>query len=351
MGTEFMVDEEPSHYNYKIENGIDMRPHLLTLYGCTNVVIRDVTFCNAAYWCLHPVGCQDVLIQGIRILNNLKVRNCDGIDPDHSRNVRISDCYIESADDCICLKTRREFDEYGPTENVTVTGCTLISTSCAIKLGSENTQGIRNAVFNSIVITRTNRAIGIQNRDEGAIENIIFSNIVADCRLFHDVWWGKSEPIYITAFNRHETESHRFPPDGVRRSAGPVRDIQFNHIQCRSENGIYVSGSTDTRPSRLQFNHVRIEIDKKTDYPGGVHDRRPCDVEGIIESGTSGFHFDSCDDILLTNCCVSWGSRTPDYYKHALFAENTTELVNHEFRGAAAGEGIEAQVILSGKNG
>ena len=78
QGTEFMVDEEPTHYNYKLEDGIDNRPHLLTLIGCRQVTIRDVTFANAAYWCIHPAGCQDVLIHGVRVLNSLKVRNCDG---------------------------------------------------------------------------------------------------------------------------------------------------------------------------------------------------------------------------------------------------------------------------------
>ena len=105
-GTEFMDSEEPTHY--KFVNGIDRRPHLLTLIGCNNVTICEVTFANAAYWCVHPAGCQDVLIQGVRILPSLKVRNCDGIDIDHCRNVRISNCYIESADDCICIKNRRD---------------------------------------------------------------------------------------------------------------------------------------------------------------------------------------------------------------------------------------------------
>src|SRR5512147_109407 len=121
-GTQFMENEEPTHYNYKFVNGIDRRPHLLTLIGCRNITLRDVTFANAAYWCVHPAGCEDVLIQGVRILNSLKVRNCDGIDIDHSRNVRISDCYIESADDSICIKNRRDYAEYGPCENITITG-------------------------------------------------------------------------------------------------------------------------------------------------------------------------------------------------------------------------------------
>ena len=86
-------------------------------------------------------------ISGITLLNNLKVRNSDGIDVNHSKNVRISHSYIESGDDCICLKNRRAFEEFDAGENITVTNCTTTSRSCAIKIGSENMDTIRQVVF------------------------------------------------------------------------------------------------------------------------------------------------------------------------------------------------------------
>lgn len=53
-GRAFMLNEEPTHYNFKFKNGVDKRPHLLTLIGCKHITIRDVTFEDAAYWCVHP---------------------------------------------------------------------------------------------------------------------------------------------------------------------------------------------------------------------------------------------------------------------------------------------------------
>ena len=318
QGTEFMVDEEKTHYNYKIEDNVDMRPHLLTLVGCHNITIRDVTFRNAAYWCLHPVGCEDVLITGVRILNSLKVRNCDGIDPDHCRNVRISDCYIESADDCICPKTRREYAEYGPTENVTVTGCTLVSTSCAIKLGSENVSGIRNVVFSSIIISASNRALGIQNRDEGVIENIQFNNIIIETRLFADVWWGKAEPISITAFKRPKDALIRFAHGETEGRIGPVRNIGFHNIMADSENGVYLCGCPDSRPENIFFDNVNLKISRKTNYAGGLYDRRPCDAQGIVNEKTSGFFIQEADDIRIRDCRVVWGDNQSHDFGEAL---------------------------------
>ena len=49
-----------------------------------------------------------MLIDGIRLLHNLQMANSDGIDPDHCKNVRISNCHIECGDDAIVLKNSGE---------------------------------------------------------------------------------------------------------------------------------------------------------------------------------------------------------------------------------------------------
>ncbi len=87
----FMGAELDDSYELKPVTTFDPRPHVLTLFACNNVRITDVTIANSAYWTVHLVGCHDVTISGISLLNNLKVRNGDGIDIDHSHKVRISD--------------------------------------------------------------------------------------------------------------------------------------------------------------------------------------------------------------------------------------------------------------------
>ena len=133
-GVAFMGKELEDSYELKPVTDFDPRPHVLTLEAVDRLVIRDVTICNSPYWTVHLIGCKDAVIDGVSIRNNLKIRNGDGIDVDHSRHVRIANCYIESGDDCICLKNRREFEEYGSCEDVVVTNCTMVSRSCAIKI-------------------------------------------------------------------------------------------------------------------------------------------------------------------------------------------------------------------------
>ncbi|HNW49678.1 MAG TPA: glycosyl hydrolase family 28 protein [Prolixibacteraceae bacterium] len=338
-GPAFMGPEEKAAYILKEFDTFDRRPHLFTPINFRNLIIRDVTFNDSAYWNLHLVGCNDVTIHGVKILNNLKIRNSDGIDPDHCKNVRISDCYIESGDDCICPKTRREYEEYGPTENITVTNCILKSTSCSIKLGSENMDAIRNVVISNCIIRSSNRAIGIQNRDEGVVENIIFENIIIEGRLFDNVWWGKAEPIYVTAYKRQPGNARdanwRFAKGQTSGQVGEVKNILFSNILAQSENGVYVGGEPG-KISNIRFRNVDIKIDKTTSYQGGLYDLRPSDTVGILQAETTGFYFDEAKAISLNDCKVRWGKNLQPYFGPALFASRINGLEISGFNGESA---------------
>ena len=315
-GVSFMGKELEDSYELKPVTDFDPRPHVLTLINIEKTVIRDVIICNSAYWTVHLIGCNDVSIDGISILNNLKIRNGDGIDVDHSKNVRIANCHIESGDDCICLKNRREFEEYGSCEDIVVTNCTMVSRSCAIKIGSENMDKINNVLFNNCIIKNSNRGIGIQNRDEGTVTNVIFSNMIVDCMFFSDVWWGKAEPIYVTSYPRavgnHKDAGWRFPKGATEGRCGEVSRIYFTNIKCTSENGIFVGGDTQDKVNHIYFEDVDLLLQKRTAYEGGIYDKRPCVGEGFIHDKTYGFYIDTASDILIDDCTVTWGDIRPD---------------------------------------
>lgn len=339
-GISFMGAELEDSYELKPFNVVDPRPHILTIIGGKNIRIHDLTIQNSAYWTVHLIGCNDVVIDNITLLNSLKVRNSDGIDLDHSKNVRISNCYIESGDDCICLKNRREYEEFGTCENITVTNCTMSSRSCAIKIGSENMDSINNVIINNCIISKSNRGIGIQNRDEGTVSNVIFSNIIIDSHLFSDVWWGKSEPIYVTAFPRakgnHKDAGWRFPKGQTEGRVGAVTGIYFNNIKCTSENGIYVGAESAEKVSGIVFDGIDIFINKTTIIPGGVYDRRPANVEGLLKARTSAFFLDKASQITIRNCAVSWGTNKPEYFGDVVESQGVVGLTKINIEGKPA---------------
>ncbi len=337
-GIAFMGSEQKAAFRLKPFLRFDRRPHIITIVGSQNLRFQGITVKNAAYWGIHLAGCHDIQIRDLKIKNHLKIRNSDGIDIDHSKNVKINKCTIESGDDSICLKNRREYAEFGACENIEVRDCVMTSTSCAFKIGSENVDVIRNVLVDNCKIKRSNRGIGIQNRDEGTVENVIFSNIEIESRLFDDVWWGKSEPIYITAFKRASSRKKnaklRFALGQTEGKVGPVRDIKVINCSCKSENGIFVSGE----PGQIQnvlFDNVEVQLNKITKYNGGVYDRRPCAIGGIVQEPTAGFYLDTASNVILINCRVLWGKNKPLYYTKARLDKNIENLTIKNFEEKA----------------
>ena len=290
-GIAFMGAELEDSYELKPleDQTFDPRPHVLTLTNVRNLTIRDVTIKEGAYWTVHLIGCEEAVIDGINLLNNLKIRNGDGIDLDHSKNVRIANCHITSGDDCICLKNRREFEQYGSCHDIVVTNCVMSSRSCAIKIGSENMDSIYNVMFDNCIITGSNRGLGIQNRDEGTVTDVVFSNIQLDCRLWSDVWWGKAEPIYVTSYPRangnHKDANWRFPKGQIEGRCGEVSRIYFNNITATSENGCFVGGDVPGKVKDIYFNNVRVKlISRLSPLPSYlIFDKRPCKGEGFVK--------------------------------------------------------------------
>lgn len=185
-----------------------------------------------------------------------------------------------------------------------------------------------------------NRGVGIQSRDEGVVSDVIFSNMIIEGRLFSDVWWGKAEPIYITAYRRakinHKDANWRFPKGATEGRVGEVKNIFFSNIKCTSENGIYVSAESADKISNIIFDEVDVFINKTTTIPGGVYDRRPAQAEGFVKGSTSGFYFDKANAIRVRNSSVVWGTNRPAYFAYALESYGVSSLRITGLEGNAA---------------
>lgn len=288
---------------WHIDGSFYPRVPLLFLEHIEHLTITQVTLTGSAFWTTHMVGCCDVLIDGIRILNNLRLANCDGIDPDHCKNVRITNCHIESADDCIVFKNTAHAMQYGGCENIVVSGCTLMSTSAAIKFGTESEAPFRNIIVQNCNISRTNRGISLQLRDKGFIENVIFSNINIDTRLFSKVyWWGEAEPIAITAVRRKENTQ-----------VGTIRNVTFSHIYCTGENGILIYGDKGCSISDIAFEDVSLHLTKRTDWKKNLHDLRPCQDNTILEGSLNAVFARNAKNVTFNNLKVTVDEDMKEY--------------------------------------
>lgn len=288
---------------WHIDGSFYPRVPLLFMEHIEHLSITHVTLTGSAFWTTHMVGCDDVLIDGIRILNNLRLANCDGIDPDHCKNVRITNCHIECADDCIVFKNTAHAMQYGGCENIVVSGCTLVSTSAAIKFGTESEAPFRNIIVQNCNISRTNRGISLQLRDSGCIENVIFSNINIDTRLFSKIyWWGEAEPIAVTAVHRK---------DGTQ--VGTIRNVTFSHIHCTGENGILIHGDGDCNISDIAFEDISLRLAKRTDWPKNFHDLRPCEGNTILEGSLNAVFARNAKNVTFSGLKVTIDENMKEY--------------------------------------
>ncbi|MEX0324037.1 MAG: glycoside hydrolase family 28 protein [Puniceicoccaceae bacterium] len=302
----------------------EFRPRVIGLFGCHRINIRGITIRDAAQWTCHLTGCEDVVIHGITIRNALDIPNCDGIDPDHCRNVHISDCHIEAGDDGIVIKTTREYTQYGPSENITIKGCTIISTSSAIKIGSESADDIRDIIVSGCIVKRSNRGLAIQLRDAGNVENVIFSNCIVETRAFHKKYWGNGEAIYITAANRHEDKPF-----------GRIRNVVCQNIIFRGENGVFIQSAEPGHIRDIFLFAINGIISKVSAFPVGFHDMRPRFSQehgGLEEGKLSGITAIFVEGLTIKNSGIQFEGEERHHWNGYLSTEHVEQLVVENFR-------------------
>lgn len=171
-----------------------LRPSLVGIYNSRNILIEGITLFKSPMWMLHPVYSDDIVIRGVRFVSADPEGqpskegvgpNGDGVDIDSCRNVRISDCFFTTSDDCIVIKSGRDNDGIRtnrPTEYITITNCVMYKGHGAVVIGSETSGSIRNITASNIVSVGTDVGVRIKSQRGrgGVLENFRFDNWVIE---------------------------------------------------------------------------------------------------------------------------------------------------------------------------
>ena len=153
-----------------------MRPKLFFMSNSENILVQGLQLKNSACWGLSFDRCNNLTIKYIYFENRAYWNN-DGIDVTDGKHVRISHCYIDSADDGICLKSYH-VGEY--CDDVEVSDCEIISSASAVKFGTASWGGFKNITVRNIKVKDTYRsAIAVECVDGGHIDNVLVENIHA----------------------------------------------------------------------------------------------------------------------------------------------------------------------------
>jgi polygalacturonase len=302
------------------------RPKMFVLTGCTNLVVRDITFGDAPFWGLHMLGCVHVLVENVTVNNRLDVPNDDGIDPDHCRDVEIKNCRVTCGDDAIVIKSTRQINDFGDCAHIFVHDCVIRTQDAGLKIGTETTGNIHGILFAPCKILSSSRGLCIQLRDGGDISVVTFRDIQFVARYHGDPWWGRGEGISFTAIPRNPWTQ-----------LGKLHDILLENISGVAENSVRISGCPESHIDSVCLKNVALKLDRWTKYPGGVYDNRPTKVLTPVETHqTDGFNLRFADDVSLENCSIKWSRHAPESFRNSLCAENVTALKLVNFKGDSA---------------
>ena len=237
------------------EDGVDMdqrqfgptdglRPQMINFNQCEGILIEDVTLLRSPFWVIHPLLSTDITVRRVHINNDGP--NGDGCDPESCDRVLIEDCFFNTGDDCIAIKSARNNDgrEGGqgrfagrPSKNIIIRGCKMQNGHGGVVIGSEISGGCQNVYaencemdspsLDRVLRIKTNSCRG------GIIENINMRNItVGQC--------GEAVLKVNTDYEPREVCCRGFYPI--------VRNVTMENVTCqKSKYGVMIVGYDDPK--------------------------------------------------------------------------------------------------------
>jgi polygalacturonase len=302
------------------------RPRMINLYRCKNVLIRGLTVINSPAWNIHPVLCDNVVIDQLTIQSPSDSPNTDGIDPDSCRNLRISNCYISVGDDCITIKSGYRFTKAGvPSENIAVTNCVFAKGHGGVGIGSETSGGVRNVTVSNCLCEGTDRGLRFKTaRSRG--------NVVENFRAVNVIMRGVGDAISVTMlYNASDPRTPQPVNEGtpifrnfhlsditasdVKRAALieglPEMPIQGLSISNFTVNGAE-TGITCSNVAGMDFENIAIQTQKgpvlevssvSSIEVRRLSDRNPKKDQPVIR-------FENVKDGLIQSCTAGEGTGT-----------------------------------------
>ena len=276
----------------------ELRPSFVRVMDSTNVLIEGVHFVGSSMWTIHLLYTDNAVVRDV-IIETYPGVHTDGIAVDSSRNVRISNCYIDTGDDGIVLKSGKDADGRRvnkPTENVSIANCTVHHAHGAVTLGSEISGGIRNVVANNITCQETDIGVRIKSRRGrgGVVEDIRFDNwTMENVRTAIDVTSyylmegelktseepvSERTPIFRNIAISHMTINHARVAINVEGLPEmPITGLRISDVIASAKTGM--KGSyTDA----LELHHVQVNADSGPSFLVG--DSKELKLDGVSAS-------------------------------------------------------------------
>lgn len=240
-----------------------LRPQMFLSYNCKNILIEGVSFSDPPFWTIVPTFSDNITITGITIENPDYSPNTDGIDLSSCTNVHISNSHISVGDDCIVIKSGRDEDgreANRPTENLTITNCTMLKGHGGVVIGSEMSGNVKRVAISNCVFEGTDVGIRIKTmRGRGGI--------VEDVRVSNVVMYDMVKQGVIITMRYQPTQ-----PEEFSERTPQIRNVHLSDINIRNaDRAIAIYGLEEKDVEKITFSDMEIiakkgiQIDKVSD--------------------------------------------------------------------------------------
>ena len=215
-----------------------LRPVMVSLVGCKNVLLKDVIFQNSPAWNLHPLMCENIIIDHVLARNPFFAQNGDALDLESCRNALIVNSKFDAGDDGICIKSGKDADgrrRGKPCENVVVDGCTVFAGHGGFVVGSEMSGGVRNIAVRNCQFLGTD--VGLRFKSTrgrgGIVENIFIDGIsmtdIKTYALTFNMYYGGKSVAEVLADGSQQPTVQAMP---VTEETPVFRNIDIKNVTC-----------------------------------------------------------------------------------------------------------------------
>ena len=285
-----------------------LRPVMIGLRECENVLLEDVLFQNSPCWNIHPLMCRNVIINSITVRNPWYSQNGDGIDIDSCEDVLVLNSTFDVGDDAICIKSGKDEDgrlRARPCRNIIVDNCTVFHGHGGFVVGSEMSGGVDNIVVSDCRFLGTDVGLRFKScRGRGGvvsniyIKDITMMNIPAEPLLFDLHYGGKSA---LEAAADGDGAAFDIEPEPVDETTPEFRDIHVSNVVCSgAARAMYFNGIPEKNISNIVVEDCLIVSDKGADlrYSDGVVLKNV----DIRQTSGVGFSFANCRNVKVEGC-------------------------------------------------
>ncbi len=247
-------------------SGLDWHDRRSMVFSdCSHITVSGITLIGAAHWTMPFFGCTEITVENVKILGYRE--NRDGINLVDCAGVSVTNCFIRTGDDAVCVKSMGLNKRFG-SSHIRVRVCIAWNDKVrAFGIAGETRYEIRDILFEDCQVlcsaadwTREVGALCIVISDSATIHKVTFrrigirqeNNYVINCKIMKDMW-------------------------STDMDAGHIENITFEDILIPENAMIYLEGYDNEHQVReLHFKGIKsyekgkeVEIDKymiKNDY-------------------------------------------------------------------------------------